>query len=141
MSSTVTSSVGATLIRVPAGTFTMGSPENEVGRRYHETQRQVTLPHDFYLGETPVTQRQYAAISGDNPTDFPDVGEDAAVDSVRWEDAAKFCRLLTKVDHKAGVLSADWEYRLPTESEWEYACRAGNQAERYGIVSPSRVAS
>lgn len=124
------SSVGAVLIRVPAGSFIMGSSESEDGHRIWERQREVTFCNDFYLGKTPVTQGQYRAVIGTNPTDHEQI-DDAPVDSVNWNQANEFCLKLTKNDREAGVLPGDWEYRLPTEAEWEYVCRAGESNLRY----------
>jgi hypothetical protein len=109
----------------------MGSPESEDGHQVWEQQREVTFATDFYLGKTPVTQDQYEAVTGTNPTDHELIG-DAPVDSVNWEPANEYCQKLTKLDRKAGVLPDDWEYRLPTEAEWEYACRAGSAEPRHG---------
>lgn len=119
------------MIRVPAGSFTMGSPQSEDGHRVWERQREVTFVNDFYLGKSPVTQAQYAAVTGTNPTDHEPIG-DAPVDSVSWNSANEYCQQLTKLDHEAGVLPENWEYRLPTEAEWEFACRAGSSEPRHG---------
>jgi hypothetical protein len=119
------SSVGGVMIRVPAGSFMMGSPESEDGHRVWEQQREVTFSNDFSLGKTPVTQEQYAAVTGENPTDHERIG-DAPVDSVTWGSANDFCQKLTQLDRAAGKLPDGWEYRLPTEAEWDYACRAGS---------------
>lgn len=131
------SSAGSEMIRVPAGSFTMGSPDNEEGHRIWEQQREVTFATEFYLAKTPITQHQYAAVTGENPTDHEEVA-DAPMDSVNWEQAVEYCRKLTGVDREAGVLPSDWEYRLPTEAEWEYACRAGSSDPRHG--TPREVA-
>src|SRR5262245_51746130 len=125
------SSAGVVMIRVPAGSFTMGSPESEDGHRVWERQRQVTFGNDFYMGKSPVTQEQYAAVTGTNPTGHEQIG-DAPVDSVSWDQANEYCRKLTTLDREAGVLPHDREYRLPTEAEWEYACRAGSSQPRHG---------
>lgn len=125
------SSAGGVMIRVPAGSFTMGGPESEDGHRVWERQREVTLVNDFYLGKTPVTQDQFEALTGTNPTGHEKIG-DAPVDSVSWDQAKAYCLKLTLLDRKAGVLPHDWEYRLPTEAEWEYACRAGSSGPRHG---------
>jgi hypothetical protein len=119
------------MIRVPAGSFTMGSPKSEDGHRVWEHPREVAFVNDFYLGKTPVTQCQYGAVTGTNPTDHEAI-EDAPIDSVNWEQANAYCRKLTELDREAGVLPDDWEYRLPTEAEWEYACRAGSAEPRHG---------
>jgi Sulfatase-modifying factor enzyme 1/Ankyrin repeats (3 copies) len=125
------SSAGGVMIRVPAGAFTMGSPESEDGHRVWERRREVTFVNDFYLGKSPVTQDQYETVTGTNPTDHEKIG-DAPVDSVYWDQANEYCQKLTKLDREAGVLPDDWEYRLPTEAEWEYACRAGSSEPRHG---------
>jgi hypothetical protein len=131
------SSVGIRLLRAPAGSFLMGSPATEDGHRAWEQQREVTFSNDFYLGKTPVTRDQYQAVAGTSPTADQNIG-DAPVVSVTWDQAAEFCRKLTQLDRAAGVLTDDWEYRLPTEAEWEYACRAGSSAARHG--EPHEVA-
>jgi hypothetical protein len=125
------SSAGVVMLRVPAGSFTMGSPESEDGHEVWESQREVTFVNDFYLGKTPVTQDQYAAVTGANPTDHEQIG-DAPVDTVSPAQATEYCQKLTHLDREAGVLLDDWEYRLPTEAEWEYACRAGTSGATYG---------
>ena len=131
------SSVGAVMISVPAGSFTMGSPETEDGHRVWEQQREVTFANDFYLGKTPVTQAQYEAVTGTNPTDH-EQNPCAPMDSVNWHQANEYCQRLTELDRETGVLPDDWEYRLPTEAEWEYACRAGSSEPRHG--EPQNVA-
>jgi hypothetical protein len=125
------------MLPVPAGSFTMGSPESEDGHRAWEQQREVTFASDFFLGKTPVTQDQFAAVTGTNPTVHEKIG-DAPVDSVTCDQAKEYCLKLTQRDRKAGVLAHDWEYRLPTEAEWEYACRAGSAEPRHG--EPQEVA-
>jgi len=124
-------SAGGVMISVPAGSFTMGSPESEDGHRVWERRREVTFVNGFYLGKSPVTQEQFEVVTGTNPTDHEEI-RDAPVDSVNWEQANEYCQKLTKLDREAGVLPDDWEYRLPTEAEWEYACRAGGSEPRHG---------
>ncbi|MFN6393190.1 MAG: SUMF1/EgtB/PvdO family nonheme iron enzyme [Aphanizomenon sp.] len=100
---------------IPGGTFMMGSPENEEGRQNNESpQHQVTVP-SFFIGKYPVTQAQYQAIMGANPSYFK--GSNRPVECVSWNDAVAFCE---KLSQKIGKT-----YRLPSEAEWEYACRAG----------------
>src|SRR5262245_57285505 len=113
------SSVGVVMLRVPAGSFTMGSPQSEDGRRAWEQQREATVASDFYLGKTQVTQEQYEAVRGANPTAHAKIA-DAPVDSVTWDEAQEFCHKLTQLDRQAEVLLHDWEYRSPTDAEWEY---------------------
>ena len=105
-----------TMALIPPGKFLMGSPENEEHRDHDEDpQHEVTISKPFYMGVHEVTQAQYAAVMGSNPSRFQ--GDSNPVEAVLWNDAQEFCRKLSK---KEGV-----EYRLPTEAEWEYACRAG----------------
>ena len=121
------STTGMKLQWIQAGSFLMGSPETEPDRDKDETQHKVTLTQPFFIGATEVTQRQYKEIMDDNPSSFADVGPDAPVESVTWDNAVEFCRKLTEREHKAGRLPKDWDYRLPTEAQWEYACRAGSE--------------
>ncbi|QEG41236.1 formylglycine-generating enzyme family protein [Roseimaritima ulvae] len=115
------SSTGVVMLRVAAGSFTMGSPESEDGHRIWEQQRDVTFVNPFYLGKSPVTQDQYEAVTGTNPTDHEAI-RDAPVDSVNWDQANEYCQKLTKVDRETGVLLDGWHpatasrLRLPRES-------------------------
>jgi formylglycine-generating enzyme required for sulfatase activity len=111
----LTNSLGMELSLIPAGRFIMGSPKNEVGRRPEETQHEVTLSRSFYMGTTEVTQGQWKAVMGENPS-FVE-GDDHPAETIPWARAVEFCRELSE---KEGA-----PYRLPTEAEWEYACRAG----------------
>ncbi|BAZ85095.1 SUMF1/EgtB/PvdO family nonheme iron enzyme [Dolichospermum compactum] len=100
---------------IPGGTFMMGSPENEDRSLDNESpQHQVSVP-SFFMGKYPVTQAQYQAIMGNNLSHFQ--GQNRPVESVSWNDAVKFCEKLSQRTGKT--------YRLPSEAEWEYACRAG----------------
>ncbi len=106
------------LTLVPAGKFVMGSPDSEQGRMPDEgPQHEATISKPFYMGVTEVTQAQYEAVMGTNPSRF--TGPTNPVESVSWDDAVLFCRKLSEKTGKA--------FRLPTEAEWEYACRAGSK--------------
>jgi formylglycine-generating enzyme required for sulfatase activity len=111
----ITNSVGMKMALIPAGEFSMGSPASEVGRGDDESQHQVQISRPFYMGVYEVTQKEYEAVMGDNPSQFP--GDNHPVECVSWERANEFCRRLSQKDGRV--------YRLPTEAEWEYACRAG----------------
>jgi formylglycine-generating enzyme required for sulfatase activity len=109
------------MVYIPGGTFTMGSPETEAKRGSDEgPQHKVTLS-PFFMGKYPVTQKQWETIMGNNPSGFK--GANRPVENVSWEDAADFCE---KLSQKTGK-----NYRLPTEAEWEYACRAGTTTPFY----------
>ena len=135
------------MVRIQGGTFTMGSPASEPGRGHNEDQHQVTVS-SFYMGKYEVTQKEYQEIMGTNPSNFK--GDNLPVESVSWYDAIEYCN---KRSQKEGLTPAyiinknqsdpnntnssdtvkwtvTWNkntngYRLPTEAEWEYACRAG----------------
>jgi formylglycine-generating enzyme required for sulfatase activity/tRNA A-37 threonylcarbamoyl transferase component Bud32 len=111
----ITNSLGMKFAWVPPGSFLMGSPPGEESRLDDETQHRVTLSKGFYLGVYPVTQAQWQAVMGSNPSRFQ--GDDRPVENISWEDCQEFCKKLAARDGK--------RYRLPTEAEWEYACRAG----------------
>lgn len=113
-----TNSIGMELVWCPPGTFQMGSPEDEEGSYYDEIPHEVTLTRGFWIGKYPVTQGQWEEEMGSNPSSFKTSGPDAPVEKVSWDDAQEFCRALSQRDGR--------EYRLPTEAEWEYACRAGS---------------
>ncbi|OQY59787.1 MAG: hypothetical protein B6245_04790 [Desulfobacteraceae bacterium 4572_88] len=115
----ITNTLGMRFVYIPAGTFMMGSPEDEAGRYNNEVLHQVTLTKTFLMQTTPVTQWQWKAVMGKNPSHFKDGGNDCPVENVLWEDAQQFIKKLN--EHEGKTL-----YRLPTEAEWEYACRAGS---------------
>ena len=117
--------VGLEMIRIEPGTFTMGSPEDELGydNYIEEIQHEVTLAEEYWLGRYEVTQAQYETVTGKNPSYFK--GADLPVEMVSWNDALAFCAKLTERERAAGRLPEGYEYTLPTEAQWEYACRAG----------------
>jgi uncharacterized protein (TIGR02996 family) len=130
-------SIGMQFQLIPPGTFLMGSPKNEKGRDdREEPEHEVTITRPFYLGIYPVTQRQWRAIAGSNPSWFSGTKKkikgqrthDLPVESVRWEEVLVYCQLLSELPAE----EARWVYRLPTEAEWEYACRAGTRTA-YGF--------
>lgn len=116
---TFTNSLGMNFVLIPAGTFMMGSPSDELGRRKDELQHKVTITKSFYLQSTEVTQRQWREIMGSNPSRFKDCGDNCPVEQVSWDDAQEF---IVKLNEREGTD----KYRVPTEAEWEYACRAGS---------------
>ena len=124
----IENSIGMKLNLIPAGRFLMGSPENETGRQPNEgPQHEVTISKPFYIGVYEVTQEQYEKIAGNNPSKFNKENGGARshpVEMVSWDDAVAYCKKLSDLpaEKKAGRF-----YRLPTEAEWEYACRAGSQ--------------
>ncbi len=121
------------LVFIPPNTFTMGSPANELGRSADEgPQMTVTLTRGFYMAKYLVTQRDYLAVTGSNPSGFPG-DPNRPVESVSWLDATNYCALLTEQDRAAGRIPAGSHYRLPTEAEWECAARAGTSTRyNYG---------
>jgi formylglycine-generating enzyme required for sulfatase activity len=130
---TITNSIGMKLVRIPPGTFMMGSPKTENGDYNERPQHQVTITKPFYMGVYTVTQEEYEKVMGSNPSAYSAKGWQKAkvagmttsrfpVETVSWHDAVQFCEKLSALEKE----KADGrEYRLPTEAEWEYACRAG----------------
>ncbi len=116
----VVNSVGMLLVPIPAGEFTMGSPATEENRTSHEIPLRVKFTQPFYLGVTEVTQTQYERVMESNPSRYK--GAEHPVEWVSWEKAVEFCRKLSALPAEQ---AAGHQYRLPTEAEWEYACRAG----------------
>ena len=119
-----TNSIGMRFVYIEPGTFMMGSPPNELGRDDDEEQHQVTLTRGFFLAITEVTQGQWRRIMGDDPSYFKHCGNDCPVESVSWDDCQAFIQRLNQQEKTD-------RYRLPTEAEWEYACRAGSKTELY----------
>ncbi len=115
---------------IPAGRFTMGSPTSEEGRSWDEVAHEVVLSRGFFMAETECTQGQWEAVMGGNPSHFK--GKDRPVEKVSWEETVEFCRKLTLKQRQEGLLPEGWEWRLPTEAEWEYAARAGTTGARHG---------
>ena len=116
------SGVSLKMIKVRARKFRMGSPDGEMGRIDCEKPHWVRLTKDYWLGETEVTQGQWKAVMGDNPSEFKK-GDDYPVENVSWDDAVIFCCRLN--DQFEGKLPEGYEFSLPTEAQWECACRAG----------------
>jgi formylglycine-generating enzyme required for sulfatase activity len=120
-----TNSIGMRLVLIPAGKFVMGSPATESEREAGEEQHEVVITRPFYLGVNTVTQGQFQNLMAKNPSFFQAKNggsPDHPAEQVRWGDAHEFCRKLAALpeEKKAGRT-----YRLPSEAEWEYACRAG----------------
>ena len=116
---TFTGPNGMKFVYISPGTFTMGSSEEESGRYDNEIQHQVILTQGFYIQITEVTQGQWTALMGNNPSFFNGCGDDCPVEQVSWNDAQQFIWRLNQ-------LEGTDKYLLPTEAEWEYACRAGS---------------
>ena len=119
-----TNSIGMEFVLIPAGTFRMGSPDSDTEAYSDERPaHRVTISQPFYLGMYPVTQEQWEEVMGNNPSNFKDTPYHP-VESVSWDDVQAF---LCKLNEQEGR----GDYRLPTEAQWEYACRAGTETPRY----------
>jgi formylglycine-generating enzyme required for sulfatase activity len=121
---------GIPVVFLLPGSFVMGSPKDEADRGLDEVQHQVTLTRPFALAQTPCTQAQWELVMGGNPSTFK--GSDRPVEQVSWNEAVQYCQKLTAKQRAEGILPDGWEWRLPTEAEWEYAARAGTTSPRYG---------
>jgi formylglycine-generating enzyme required for sulfatase activity len=125
---------------IPPGTFMMGSPWSEPNRQADEVQHNVTLTQGFWLSDHEVTQAEFLAVMGNNPSVFqedpnrPGYKQDLnrPVERVSWNDAVLYCQKLTMRERAAGRIFDKQEYRLPTETEWEYAARARTTGPHYG---------
>lgn len=122
--STIKNSIGMEFVKIPSGTFMIGSPVSEKGRNTDETQHQVTISQSFYLGKYEVTQGQWKALMESNPSKFSGCGDNCPVEYVNWQEIEEFIKKLNA--------KGEGIYRLPTEAEWEYACRAGTIGEFSG---------
>jgi formylglycine-generating enzyme required for sulfatase activity len=111
-------------VYIPEGAFMMGSPASEEGRNRDETLRQVVIADGFYMMTTPVTQKQWKIVMGQNPSNFNKLGGESPVENVSWLEAQEFIQKLNKAEEVN-------LYRLPTEAEWEYACRAGTRTRYF----------
>jgi formylglycine-generating enzyme required for sulfatase activity/serine/threonine protein kinase len=134
--SRVTNSIGMELVLIGPGKFFMGSPEDEEGRGNDEWRHEVEITLPFYLGTVPVTQDQYRQVASKGPSHFSRTGAGKQrvagletgrfpVENLSWYDVVEFCRLLSALP---GEMDARRVYRLPTEAEWEFACRAGTSS-------------
>lgn len=137
----ITNSIGMKLILIKKGQFMMGSPENQPKRFSEEIAHEVTLTKDYYMGAFEVTQAQYREVMRTNPSYYQGMtlvellekehipsnqfdSDSLPVERVTWNQATAFCKELSKLPKEKAM---GREYRLPTEAEWEYACRAGTQ--------------
>ena len=118
----------APFVYISPGTFIMGSPEHEPGRGSDEMQHEVTLTRGYFIQTTPVTQEQWKEVMGDNPSNFLQGEEDCPVEGVSLNDCLEF---IWRVNNKGW-----YPYRLPTEAEWEYACRAGASTSFFNGEDP-----
>jgi formylglycine-generating enzyme required for sulfatase activity len=128
MQPVIQNSLGMKLARISDGEFEMGSEEYDDERPIHRVR--ITKP--FLMGQTEVTQSQFERVMGTTPwrgKDWVKDGATVAASYVSWDDATEFCRRLTETERRAGRLPAGKSYRLPTEAEWEYACRAGTKTK------------
>lgn len=134
---------GVTFCWCPSGQFRMGSPPDEPERRPGETQVDVTISKGFWIGQDEVTQAQWRRVIGKFPGPFTaGEGEMFPVYTVNFAEAEEFCSKLTETVHASGELPKEWEFRLPTEAQWEYACRAGTTtATSFGDKLSSKQAN
>jgi sulfatase modifying factor 1 len=136
---------GIDLCWCPPGRFVMGSPRAEPERRAGEDQVEVTLTRGFWMAKYEATQGLWQRVAGALPgplTKELPAGDDLPVGNVNFAETEDFCRRLTERGRRSGELPADWEFRLPTEAQWEYACRAGTTtATSFGDSLSSKQAN
>ena len=119
------------MVKVEAGSFEMSAKDGENSK--YEVPHRVTLTKDFYIGKTEVTQAQWKAVMGNNPSSFK--GDDLPVEEVSWNDAMEFCAKL----YRMGKAPSGWKFTLPTETQWEYAARGGNRSKGYKYSGSNNV--
>lgn len=112
------------MVFIPPGTFRMGSSleENPSPSGWERPQTAVTISRGYWMGQFEVTQAEYQKVMGNNPSYYK--GAERPVENVTWQEATNYCAMLTQQEHSAGRIPLNSAYRLPTEAEWEYACRA-----------------
>ena len=123
-------SLGMEFVWIQAGSFVMGSPTGEEGSYSNEVQHEVRISQGFWIGKYEVTQGEWVALMGTNPSGFSNCGQQCPVEQVSWVDTQEFVRRLNSRESGRG-----YAYRLPTEAEWEYAARAGTTGARHGELS------
>jgi len=137
--------LGIKLCWCPPGRFIMGSPPNEPERRPDEDQVEVTLTKGFWMGKYEATQGEWKRVIGKLPGELTaqlPAGDDFPLANVNFAEAEAFCHKLTELGRQSGALPKDWEFQLPNEAQWEYACRAGTRtATSFGDKLSSQQAN
>lgn len=127
--------LGLELVWIDPGSFRMGTPSG--GHNDERPVREVRISRGFWLGKFEVTQHEYQAIMGENPSNWK--GDDLPVERVNWHKAVEFCEKLTERERRAGRLPDGYVYRLPTEAEWEYAARGGNRSRGFTYAGSNNL--